>query len=195
MFGLLPNYRTADPTQSFRALSVKEKFTIARHDSFDPPGFAIAAWYTGLYQLENTNPEFGQGVKGYLHRYATTYGDQAIGNLMTEGLAPSLLHEDPRYYRRGHGSIAVRAGWALSRIVVTRTDRDTYRFNYSEFLGNSMSSAIANAYYPRDRKLGDDIQRLETQLVSDSISNCLKEFWPDIKHVFHLGPIHRHAEP
>ena len=37
MFGVLPNYRTADPTQPFRALTVKEKFTIARHDSFDPP--------------------------------------------------------------------------------------------------------------------------------------------------------------
>ncbi len=117
----------------------------------------------------------------YVHRDTTTYADQMIGNMMTEGLAPTLLHEDPRYYRRGTGHIAVRTAWALSRILVTRTDRDTYRFNYSEFPGNSMSAAVANAYYPRNRRLGDNVRRLETQLLSDSISNCLKEFWPDIK--------------
>jgi hypothetical protein len=188
IFGVLPNFRTADPTQPFRPLSAREKFTIARHDSFDPPGYAIAAWYTGIYQLQNTNPDFGQGVKGYFHRYATTYADQMLGNVMTEGVMPTLLHEDPRYYRRGHGSVALRAGWALSRIVVTRTDRNTYEFNFSEFLGNSASAAIANAYYPRERTLGGNLDRLRTQLVSDSISNLLKEFWPDLKKKLKLGP-------
>lgn len=189
VFGVLPNYRTADPTKAFRALSAKEKFTIAVHDSFDPPGFGIAAWYTMIYHLENTNPEFGQGAKGYFHRYGVTYADQMSGNMMTEGLMPSLLHEDPRYYRRIHGSIPVRAAWAVSRIFVTRTDSDKYDFNYSEFVGNSLSSLVANAYYPADRRLRDDVSRLETQIISDTISNELKEFWPDIKRVFHLGPI------
>jgi len=194
LFGVLPNYRTADTTLPFRALTPREKFNIALHDSFDPPGFGIAAWYTAIYQLENTNPEFGQGIKGYVHRYATTYADQMLGNMMTEGAMPTLLHEDPRYYRRAHGSIPVRTAWALSRILVTRTDRGNYRFNFSEFLGNSLSAGIANAYYPRNRTLGDDVSRLETQLLSDSISNCLKEFWPDIKKRFHLGPLHKHPD-
>ncbi len=194
MFGVLANYRTADPTQPFRALKPREKFTIALHDSFDPPGYFIAAWYTGIYHLQNTNPEFGQGFKSYLHRYATTYADQMLGNFMTEGAMPSLLHEDPRYYRRAHGSIPVRAAWAVSRILVTRTDRNTYEFNYSEFLGNSLSAGIANAYYPRNRAWGDNLNRLGTQLLSDSISNCLKEFWPDLKHALHLGPWRKNTQ-
>ncbi len=193
MFGILPNYRTADPTQAFRALSPLEKFTIAEHDSFDPPGYFIAGWYTMIYQLQNPNPEFGQGMKGYAHRYATTYADQMAGNIMTEGAMPSLLHEDPRYFRRGYGSVPVRVAWALSRILVTRTDRDKYRFNYSEFLGNAVSASIANAYYPRNRTPGDNVQRLEVQLMSDSISNCLKEFWPDIKKALHPGSMRRHT--
>src|SRR5271157_569462 len=67
MFGVLPNYRTADPTQSFHALTPSQKFAIALHDSFDPPGYFIAGWYTMIYHVENTNPEFGQGIKGYFH--------------------------------------------------------------------------------------------------------------------------------
>jgi hypothetical protein len=195
MFGVLPNYRTADPSQSFRALTAGEKFTIAMHDSFDPPGYFIAAAYTGIYHAENTNPEFGQGVKGYFHRYATTYSDQMLGNLMTEGVMPSLLHEDPRYYRRSRGSIPVRAAWAVSRIFVTRTDRDTYEFNFSEILGNGFSAGVANAWYPRNRTLGDNLSRLTAQLVSDSISNNLKEFWPDIKRALHLGSFRHRKNP
>lgn len=103
-----------------------------------------------------------------------------------------LSHEDPRYYRRGHGSIAVRAAWAVSRIIVTRTDRDTCEFNYSEFLGNSLSAGIANGYYPRDRKPGDNLDRLTSQLISDTISNGLKEFWPDLKRALHLNPPRRY---
>ena len=73
--------------------------------------------------LRTPNPEFGQGLKGYAHRYATTYADYMIGNVMTEGAMPSLLHEDPRYYRRGYGSVPVRVAWAVSRILITHTDR------------------------------------------------------------------------
>lgn len=195
LFGVIPNYRTADPSQSFRALTPKEKLMIGVHDSFDGPGYFVAACYTLIYQAQDTNPEFGQGMKGYAHRYATTYADYMIGNMMTEGVMPSLLHEDPRYYRRGHGSFTTRTAWALSRILVTRTDRDTYRFNYSEFVGNALTAGIANAYYSHDRKLGDNVGRLETQLVSDSVANILKEFWPDIKRALHLGPLHKDPTP
>lgn len=187
MFGVLPNYRTADESKEFHPLEPRGKFSIALHDSFDPPGYAIAGWYTMIYQLENTNPEFGQGTAGYLHRYVTTYADQMSGNLMTEGVMPRLLHEDPRYYRRAHGSVAIRVAWAVSRNFVTRTDRNTYEPNYSEIVGNGISAMAANAWYPGHRTLGDNLGRLEMQLVSDSISNCMKEFWPDIKRKLRLG--------
>jgi hypothetical protein len=192
IFGVLPNYRTAPDTGDVPQLTWRQKFTIARHDSFDPPGFLIAAFYTGIYHLENTNPEFGQGVKGYFHRYGTTYADQMMGNMMTEGVMPSLLHEDPRYYRRAHGSVPVRTAYAVSRIFVTRTDAKTQRFNFSEILGNGISSGIASAYYPGQRGAIDVASRLRTQLMSDSISNCLKEFWPDIKRRLFHSRDHRH---
>ena len=126
-----------------------------------------------------------------MHRYATTYGDQMIGNMMTEGLMPSLLREDPRYYRRVHGSIPVRTLYAVSRILVTHTDAGTRRFNFSEFMGNAAAAEIASAYYPTQRSASETASRFGSQLISDSISNCLKEFWPDIKRRFHLGPRNR----
>lgn len=83
--------------------------TIAYKDSFDWPIIPTSAAFAALYQLENQNPSFGQGMTGYAKRLATSYGDQMIGNMMTEGIMPSLMHEDPRYFRLGEGAKGARA--------------------------------------------------------------------------------------
>ena len=64
-----------------------------------------------------------------------------------------LLNEDPRYFRRGTGSVLSRAGYALTRVMVTQTDSGGMRFNRSEWLGNALAVAISNAYYPDTRTL------------------------------------------
>jgi hypothetical protein len=185
IFGVLPNYRTADGSAPFVPITAKHKFYIASKDSFDYPVYLTSALFAGLYQLDDQNPSFGQGVKGYAKRFATSYGDQAIGNLMTEAIFPSLLHEDPRYFRvgAGGGSAWHRMGYALTRVIVVRTDKGKSDFNYSEWLGNGTSVAISNLYYPGDtHNVADNVQKLGVAIATDAFSQVLKEFWPDIKH-------------
>ncbi len=184
IFGVLPNYRTADGTAPFVPITTRHKFYIATKDSFDYPVYLTAAAFAGLYQLENQNPSFGQGVKGYAKRLATSYGDQAIGNLMTEAIFPSLLREDPRYFRIGSsgGSTWHRTAYAITRVFVVRTDKGGSTFNFSEWLGNGSAVAISNLYYPGDtRNVSDNIQKLGIAVGTDAFSQVLKEFWPDIK--------------
>ena len=103
VFGVLPNYRTAEDTGVYEPITAKQKLTIATKDTLDYPLFALGAGFAGLAQLANQHPDFGQGTKGYAHRYATAYADQFTGNYLTEGFLPVLFHEDPRYFRRGAG--------------------------------------------------------------------------------------------
>lgn len=184
IFGVLPNYRTVNGLEDVEPITAKQKFTIAAKDSFDWPGYLLAGAFSGLGQIDNVNPSFGQGLKGYAKRYATAYADQVIGNMMTEGTLPSLLHEDPRYFRRGTGSFWSRAAYSATRVLVTRTDSGTWRFNTSEILGNGLTASIANAYYPGARGPSYTFQRVGTQVGTDAISNVLKEFWPDVKRHF-----------
>ena len=181
-YGILPNYRTVNGTDGVEPLTVHRKFWIAAKDSFDYPIYFISAAFAGISQIENSNPSFGQGIKGYAMRYAAGYGDQMIGNMMTEGVFPSLLHEDMRYFRRGTGGKLSRTFYALTRILVTRTDSGTARFNFSEVVGNSTATAISNAYNPDTRNAPQNLEKLGLQLGTDAISNVLKEFWPDVKH-------------
>jgi len=190
VFGVLPNYRTANETAIYTPITVKQKFIIGAKDSFDYPLVFLAGAFAGLGQLTNQNPSFGQGLAGYARRLGTGYADQAMGNMMTEAIFPSMLREDPRYFRRAYGSIWSRTTYALTRVFVTRTDSGGRRFNFSEVLGNAAGVGISNSYYPDGRNIGSNVARLGTQIGTDAVSQVLKEFWPDIKHKL----FHRHEE-
>jgi len=188
VFGVLPNYRTASSEQEGSAITAKQKMTIAAKDSFDYPLVLLAATFAGLDQLTNDDPSFGQGVKGYAHRLGAWYLDETVGNMMTEGIYPALLHQDPRYFRKGSGTIMGRAGYALSRVIITDKDGGAKQFNYSEWLGNATAAAISQAYHPDNRTAVDATEFVLEQVGTDALSQVLKEFWPDIKRkMFHRG--------
>ena len=189
ILGVLPNYRTVQDTGHVEPISAKKKLWIASKDSFDYPIWLLAAGFAGLYQLEDSDPEFRQGLKGYLKRYAASFVDQSLGNMLTEGVFPCLLHEDPRYFRSGVGPKWHRTGYALTRVFVTHTDAGTTRFNFSEWIGNSVAVAVSNTYYPTSRDTRDNVEKLGTQVGTDAFSNLIKEFWPDVKRKLH----HREA--
>jgi hypothetical protein len=192
IFGVLPNNRTTENSIPFHQITGKQKMTIAYKDSFDWPVYPTSALFATLYQLENQNPSFGQGMSGWAKRFGTAYGDQMIGNMMTEGIVPSVFHQDPRYFRLGEGSGKSRVWYAFTRIVVARMDSGRNTFNFSEWGGNAAAAAISNAYYPDTRNWNDNLQKLLIACATDAFSNVLKEFWPDVKRKLHR---HKEVEP
>ena len=183
IFGVLPNYKTVDRmTGAYEPLSTRMKFTIATKDSFDWPEFFVAGAMSGLNQMTEQNPEWGQGVKGYAKRYGASMADQIIGNYLTEAILPTVLHSDPRYFRLGQGSPARRIVHALSWVVISKTDRNHNTLNVSELLGSGTSAAIGLLYYPTQERHGDAVlDRFITQVSFDAASSVLKEYWPDIR--------------
>jgi len=180
-YGVLPNNRTTEASIPFKALTAKQKLTIAAKDSFDGAVYPTAAIFSVVYQAENANPSFGQGLRGYAKRVGAAFGDQMIGNMMTEGFAPALFHEDPRYFRVGQGSKKRRVWYAATRIFVAPTDHNHMTFNFAEWGGNATAAAISNIYYRDGRTAEDNVERLVIQCGTDALSNVLKEFWPDVK--------------
>jgi len=107
-----------------------------------------------------------------------------IGDYMTEAVFPTILHQDPRYFRRGTGSGWSRLGYAVDQIFWTHNDSGRGQFNLSEIAGNSTAVAISMAYYPENRDMIDGVSKLGSQLGVDMASNILKEFWPDLERKF-----------
>jgi hypothetical protein len=187
IFGIIPNYQTvSDPQQKIVPLTVKQKFGLFAKESFDPFTFTAAAVGAALSQADNDHPKYGRGAGPYGERLGAAVADVTTQNFFSDAVLASLLHEDPRYFRRGpEYRFWPRVGYALSRVVVTRTDAGKTRFNNSGIFGMAMGIALSNAYYPNSSVSGNVVAvRLGTSLVSSALSNILPEFWPDIKQKF-----------
>jgi len=192
ILGIIPNYRTSPSLTPYTPITVGEKFRIATQDSFDRGTVVLAAAFAGEAQLTNSNRSFGQGATGYGRYFGTSFADFVVGNYMTEGIYPTILHQDPRYFRRGTGSTWARLGYAMSQTFWTHADSGSMQFNYSEILGNSTAVAISNAYYRDNRDAASALTKLGTQVGVDMAANVLKEFSSDLNHkVFHRHRVHR----
>ena len=179
IFGIIPNYRTAPTLKDYNPLTPGQKFKIASQDSLDRGAIVLGALFAGEGQLTNSTPSFGHGVTGYARYFAASYGDFVIGNYMTEAIYPTILHQDPRYFRRATGSGWSRLGSAVGQIFWTHTDSGRMQFNFSEIMGNATSVAISNAYYPDNRNPSDAATKFGIQIGVDVAANILKEFSPE----------------
>lgn len=186
LFEVLPNYTTVESEDKFGPLTRGAKFKLATDSAIDPVTFPFIGFVALLGQAQNSEPSYGQGLKGYAKRYGTSYGDAIIGTYMTVGVYPSILKQDPRYFQLGHGSITHRTLYSISRIFWTRTDSGGHQFNYSEIVGNLTAAGISNIYHPaEDRTLTNTLSVWGTDVMWDTISNVAKEFWPDIHRKIH----------
>lgn len=182
IFWIIPNYRSSPLTADYKPLTVREKFTIATQDSFDRGTVALGLLFGAQGQISNSNPSFGQGVRGFAHYAGTAYGDYVIGDYMTEAVFPTVFRQDPRYFRRGTGSVWSRIGYSAGQIFITHGDSGHTQFNVSEIGGNAAAVAISMAYYPENRDAKDAVSKLGTQIAVDMASNMLREFVPDLRH-------------
>jgi hypothetical protein len=74
---------------------------------------------------------------------------------------PALTHEDIRYYTLGKGGFFKRTCYALSRVVITRSDAGTAAFNNGEVIGAGAAAGISNLYYPAsERTFGNTAQQM-----------------------------------
>src|ERR1017187_720850 len=195
ILGLIPNYRASPILQNYKPLTIGQKFKTASEDSLDRGSLVLAGVSGGLGQLTNSNKSFGQGGAAFGRYFGASYGDILIGNYMTEAVYPSILHQDPRYFRRGAGGGVSRFAYAISQVFWTHRDSGGNQFNYSEWLGNSTAVAISNAYYPDHRSAGSSISKLGMQVGFDAAGNVLKEFWPDLHRKFSRKSRNQTANP
>lgn len=181
---VVPNYATVnEPPKVYQPITTGQKFVLTAHDSFDPFNWVLAGLYAAVYQKQNRYPQWGQGGQGYAKRYGATFADGTISTYLSEGIFPTLLHEDPRYFRMGQGGTWKRIGYAMTRVLVTKTDTGANRFNNSEIEGNALAAALGNFYYPPQSRAPEDVlEKFSISVVSDAMFNVLREFWPDMKH-------------
>ena len=181
MFGVLPNYSTIESGDMAAPITTKQTFQMAALGSFDPYVFP----FVGVVSAMTHAPE-----QSYVERYGTAMADNAIGNFLTTAIVPFATGQDPRYFASGTGSLPRRLAYAASRTVITRSRSGHAQFNVSEIGGNAIAATISNLYYARpERTVTATLTRWGMQVLWDTLSNEMKEVWPDIRARLHRRAI------
>ncbi|MGA8593574.1 MAG: hypothetical protein WB676_02425 [Bryobacteraceae bacterium] len=184
ILGVIPNFNTSF-VHDAAPLSPKQKFELVWKSTTDPFVFAAAAIDAGYSQLVNDYPGYHQGVEGYAKRFGASYADTVDGSLWGNAILPIILHQDPRYFRLGSGTIKHRLLYAMATTVMCKGDNGKWQPNYSNVLGNIVSGGISNLYYPAsDRGVGLTFQRAFTVTAEGALGAIFVEFWPDISRKF-----------
>jgi hypothetical protein len=186
ILGVAPQFSVTS-RQNAPPLTPHQKFHLFVKSARDPFIFVAAGVQAGLGQATDSFSGYGQGAAGYGKRFGASLADATSSNFFSNFAYPVLLKEDPRYFRLGEGTIKHRIWYSLKQEFVTRTDKGTRRFNYSNVLGAFTSGALSNAYYPEsDRGFGLTMSRSAIALGYGSLGGLIDEFWFDInERLFH----------
>jgi len=166
--------------------SAREKMITATEDNYDYTSLVFAGFIAADSFATKSTPEFHQGAAGFARYYWHTVADQSVENYFVEFIVPTVTHEDSRYYALGTegGSFWKRAGYSVSRGLVTRTDKDKATFNYSEIIGSAAAASISIFYYPtKEQTVANGLRNWGLDVTYDSITFVFHEFWPDIHHM------------
>jgi len=148
LIGVIPNFYTSYIYDA-APLTWKQKFSLAARGTFDPVALIGVGFGAGIEQATNAYAGYGQGAAGYSKRYAARFVDGRSSDLLTHAVFPALLHQDPRYYYQGSGSVKSRVVHAVRSAFVTRSDSGRPVFNSSYLLGDMCAGALSNLYYPK----------------------------------------------
>jgi hypothetical protein len=148
--GVFPNYYVTYENHP-APLSAKQKLHLGLRTILDPTTFALAAVTAGIQQEMNSYYQYGQGAGGFAKRYGATYATSANSILITEVLANSVLHQDPRYFYSGQGTTAERAWYAFRAAFRVKGDNGKWQPPYSDLVGAVASAEISQTYYPGSR--------------------------------------------
>jgi hypothetical protein len=187
IMGVIPDFQTVrDPNAAFVPLTPRQKWALAFKENIDPFNIASAAMAAGFSQIGNQTPKYGDGLPAYGSRFAAALADFGTQNIFSAGLLANVLHQDPRYYRKGPGvGVLKRAVYSVSRIVIARDDSGASTFNSSGVFGTVLGIAASNLYYPSpSRHTSVMLDRLNSSFTGGIMGNLMSEFWPDLQEKF-----------
>jgi hypothetical protein len=189
LVGVLPNFYTSY-VQDAAPLTWQQKFSFATRGTFDPVAMLGVGFAAGVEQANNSFAGYGQGAAGYGKRFAAKFADGRSSDYLTHAIFPSLLHQDPRYFYQGTGSVKSRMLHAIGSAFLTRGDDGRTEPNYSYVLGDMCSGALSNLYYPAANRGAHLVfSNAAVGLAGRVGGNLLREFLP--KHSTTNVPVER----
>ena len=144
-------------------------------------------------QARDWPEEWGEDRRGFEKRVASLYGQYAIG-VGLEETVKAIHYEDTRYRRLGHGNFFRRAAYVAANTVTARRQDGSRTFAWSLAAYAYGSWGIATLWSPpRYRTAASIVEWGSSGMGTFAATNLAREYWPDIKGIFHRRKTNRRA--
>jgi len=171
--------------ENWRPLTTRQKLNVFLKHTYAPGTFARAGVNAVKCELKNKNSEYERGWRGLGQHAGIDLATSETDIFFQQFLIPSLLKQDPRYFRNPNMAFFPRVFYSMSRIVITRADDGHETFNASKIIGGSISQALGDLYVPGQRQgMSPILDRFTFNLARDAGFNLIHEFWPDLRKKF-----------
>ena len=138
-----------------------------------------------IEELDGWPCEWGRTRSGFERRLGSLYGQFALGAMFEDGVK-AIHAEDTRYRRMGKGNFFQRTGHVIAGTVAARRPGGGHTFAWSTAANAYGSWAVATLWSPRQYRSGVSILEWGTEgMGSIAGFNLAREFWPDVKSLFH----------
>jgi len=156
--------------------------------------YAVLGWFvsSGYSHVINSSPNYGTDKGAYGERLGAAALRGFTEETFSDSVMAPIFHQDPRYYKLGPShNVVVRSAYAVTRVLVTRSDEGKLAPNYSLVAGNLVASALTNAYYPEEnRGLGQTAHTFGSAMGGAAFSYFASEFISGALEAAHLKAHH-----
>lgn len=171
----------------WQPLTPAQKFHTFLVHTYSPRTFVNAGIDATKDKIDADNREYERGAMGWGQHYGIELATSETDVFFERFLIPTVLKQDPRYFRNPQLPFFRRALYSMSRVLITRDDSGRSTFNASKVLGGAASQALSDMYVPGHAQGMAPIRdRVTFDLLRDAGLNLFHEFWPDMRRkIFH----------
>jgi hypothetical protein len=185
---LLPARKYAqaiEPELSAQPLNAPEKLVFSFTEVARPITLLPGLYSASYEQLFNTDPKYGHDAGAFGDKLGAAMLRSASVRVFSDGILAGAFHQDPRYYRIGHGSIIHRGLLSARQAVVRRGDNGSNQINFSGIGGRAAAAALTVTYYPEPSITARVVaSTFLTSIATDAGGNLVLEFLPNVVRKF-----------
>jgi hypothetical protein len=161
-------------------LTLAQKYLVTM-DQVAGPGALFAVGIHGMLDDALDRPhQWGPGAGAIGPRIASDFGRRFLRQNIAFGVR-ALDHEDPRYFRSGHGNVVSRIRYATIHTFLVRNDNGSAMPAYSLFVSASTMPFIAQSWRPESFSTARGFGGGGVCIGVAVATNIWNEFWPDLR--------------
>jgi hypothetical protein len=184
---LINPYQQFLSTKVVIPLTWEQKGYLGLHNVADLANLGTIVGISAITVGIDSHSAYGPGLKGFAKSAGVSLSQDVTGQFFGTFAIPTLVHQDPRYYRMPQASVQRRIFYSISRTFVSRNDDGTTMPNYSTVATYPIASELGNLYVPGIQSDGvSTVKRIAIGLATDPANNLLNEFLPDVAKRIHV---------